>query len=230
MRMPDKYQEYLFEDASDSDDRRAECGLCNAAAPFFREISNKKYYRCGVCHAVFLAPRYYVSKEDERKRYEEHNNDVEDKGYQKFVEPVVAAVENMFGRDKRGLDFGAGTGPVAAKLLRDKGYAIELYDPFFCDDRAKLDSEYDFVVCCEVAEHFHHPAKEFGLLRSLLRPRGALVCMTELLPEDRDFSSWCYNNDRTHVFFYHLRTFEWIRSEFGFSELESGGRLAILRA
>jgi SAM-dependent methyltransferase len=230
MTMSDKCQEYPFQEPSVSDDRKAQCKLCHATAPFFREIYNRKYYRCLRCYAVFLAPEYYISKEDERKRYEEHNNDVEDFRYQKFVEPVVSAIEKMFGKESRGLDFGSGTGPVAAKLLRDKGYGVELYDPFFCDDRSKLDDEYDFIVCCEVVEHFHQPAREFGLLRSLLRPAGALVCMTELLPENIDFRAWHYNSDRTHVFFYHPKTFEWIRSEFGFSKLENRGRLSILKA
>jgi SAM-dependent methyltransferase len=202
-----------------------ECILCHGPAKPFFEAPPKKYYQCGQCSAIFLDPVCYVSKEDERLRYQEHNNDVEDPGYQKFVAPIVSAVQETFGPECKGLDFGAGTGPVAAKLLRDLGYTIELYDPFFWNDPSVLEKKYDFIICCEVMEHFHFPAKEFRLLRSLLDPRGVLFCMTDVYSEKIDFKTWYYRNDKTHVFFYHQDTLTWIRFQFGFSAMESDGRL-----
>ena len=126
------------------------CILCRGRAKLFLEIKRGKYYQCGECSAVFLAPECYVSEEDEKRRYQEHNNNVEDPGYQKFVEPIVLKIQEKFRRGRQGLDFGAGTGPVAAKLLRDRGYVIELYDPYFYDNPAALEKTYDFIVCCEV--------------------------------------------------------------------------------
>ena len=191
----------------------------------FFETQDRKYYRCPQCAAVFLGPDGYISRAAEEQRYKEHNNNVDDPRYQKFVEPIVAGVEQRFRPGHTGLDFGAGTGPVIAKLLRDKGYTITLYDPFFCDDPKALEGKYDFIVCCEVMEHFHFPAKEFRLLRSLLNPGGILFCMTDQYSEKIDFSTWYYKNDPTHVFFYHPRTLEWIKSRFGFSALKTAGRL-----
>ncbi|MFA6601203.1 MAG: class I SAM-dependent methyltransferase, partial [Candidatus Omnitrophota bacterium] len=191
----------------------------------FFEEKHKKYYRCRECSAIFLDPACYLSKEAERKRYLEHNNDVEDPRYQKFVDPIVSEVKRKFGRERRGLDFGAGPGPVITKLLRNEGYSLELYDPFFWNDPGKLDAKYDFITCCEVIEHFHFPAEEFRRLQSLLVPGGALLCMTELYREEIDFKSWYYKNDPTHVFFYHPDTLERVRSLFGFSGLTIKGRL-----
>jgi len=190
----------------------------------FYETPREKYYQCAHCSSIFLDSRSYVSKEDERKRYEDHNNDIEDPGYQKFVEPIVCGVEQNFDKKHKGLDFGSGTGPVIAKLLRDKGYTIELYDPFFCNNPEKLEETYDFIVCCEVMEHFHSPAKEFALLRSILKPNGALFCMTDIYSERVDFRTWYYKNDPTHVFFYHKNTLTWIQSKFKFSTLKIKGR------
>ncbi len=203
-----------------------QCPLCGGAAALFFEVSDKTYHRCGRCLGIFLNRAYLVSPEAEKRRYEEHNNDIHDPRYQEFVGPIVMKVQERFTREHRGLDYGAGTGPVAAKLLRDKGYSIELYDPFFWKNPEALSAQYDFIVCCEVIEHFHFPAKEFKRLRSLLKTGGALFCQTELYSEKTDFEKWHYKNDPTHVFFYQENTLNWIKTGFGFSALEIDGRIA----
>jgi len=201
------------------------CRLCRGRSELFFEMPDKKYYRCGGCSAIFLDPRRHLSKEDEKRRYEEHNNNVEDPGYQKFVEPLVLKIQENFGKEHQGLDFGAGPGPVVAKLLRGKGYSIELYDPFFWNEPQLLEKKYDFIVCCEVIEHFYFPEKEFRLLRSLLKSGGMLFCQTDLYSEKTDFKSWYYRNDSTHVFFYHQNTLAWIKTLFDFEFMENDGRL-----
>jgi SAM-dependent methyltransferase len=130
-----------------------------------------------------------------------------------------------FSQDSKGLDFGAGTGPVLSKVLQDNNYSIKMYDPFFHYHPELLDDKYDFIGSCEVIEHFHNPYNEFKLLKSLLNDKGKLYCMTEPYHDGIDFASWYYKNDPTHVFFYHQKTFEWIKMEFGFSSVSVKGRL-----
>ncbi len=202
-----------------------ECGLCGQTAGLFYEEALKKYFRCGNCSAVFLSKAHHVSEQEEKERYEKHNNDVEDSGYRGFVAPIVDRVTECFSPSRSGLDFGAGTGPVAASMLREKGYHVELYDPFFWDMPEVLESKYDFIVCCEVIEHFRFPEKEFCLLKSMLKPGGMLFCMTDIYSECRDFGKWYYKDDPTHVFFYHRDTFEWIKSFLSFSRVDIRGRL-----
>ncbi len=204
----------------------AQCPLCGGPANSFLEIPNRTYHQCECCLGVFLDRTRFIPPESEKRRYEEHNNNVDDPGYQKFVEPITYRVQKMFGKERKGLDYGAGTGPVAAKLLRDKGYSIELYDPYFWNNPAALELKYDFIICCEVIEHFHSPAKEFKRLRSLLKSTGVLFCMTDLFSENTDFERWYYKNDPTHVFFYQKSTLAKIKSQFGFSALRFEGRLA----
>lgn len=207
-----------------------ECTLCQANALLINEVNQKKYYKCTRCLSILLSPAYYISKEEERSRYEEHNNDIEDTGYQKFVSPLVNSIKELFNPEHTGLDFGSGTGPVITKLLRDEGFNIDLYDPFFCNKPEKLAVHYDYIACCEVIEHFHHPEKEFRLLRSLLKPGGALFCMTEVYSDNINFPKWYYKNDPTHVFFYHAEAFNWIKTNLNYSEVIIDGRLIILRA
>lgn len=200
------------------------CLLCAGTADQYPEGSDR-YYRCRECSVVFLDPALRLSKTQERLRYEQHNNDVDDPRYQKFVEPVIQSVERQFLPLSQGLDFGSGTGPVLTKLLRERGYAMEMYDPFFANDPAVLQRRYDFIVCCEVIEHFRDPAQEFYLLRGLLRPGGVLVCKTEILRDEIDFSTWYYQRDPTHIIFYPPATLEWIRKKYEFSRLRMDGRL-----
>ena len=202
-----------------------ECRLCSSTAGHFKTIKVKKYYLCPVCGAVMLASDNFISAEDEKKRYMAHNNDVDDPGYRKFVGPVVASVKAKFGVEHKGLDFGAGPGPVIAKLLKDDGYDIRLYDPFFHNDPAALESAYDYIVCCEVMEHFARPAEEFGRLRRLLKKNGKLFCMTCIYHSGIDFDNWHYKNDTTHTFFYSLETLEWIWMKYGFISMRVEDRL-----
>ncbi|QGU00276.1 SAM-dependent methyltransferase [Candidatus Syntrophocurvum alkaliphilum] len=201
------------------------CSLCSGPTSWFYNFRNKDYYKCEKCASILLHPKFFLSLEQEKARYEEHNNCVDDLGYQRFVSPIVNAVKENFDNKAKGLDFGAGTGPVITKLLSDEGFNLALYDSFFWNNPKVLNSQYDYIVCCEVIEHFRNPLKEFKLLRSLLNPGGIIFVMTEIYSEDIDFRKWRYKNDATHVFFYHNDAFKWIKDNLDFSRLDINGRL-----
>ena len=104
-------------------------------------------------------------------------------------------------------------------MLRDKGFQIENYDLYFENNPELLTRKYDYISCCEVMEHFHQPYKEIELLKSLLLPKGKLYCKTEVFNNQKPFENWYYKDDFTHVFIYQLKTLEWIKNEFHFSNL-----------
>lgn len=205
------------------------CILCGSSTEKFEIWRNSQYYSCNSCRSLMLDSIDYLEENEEKARYEEHNNDVENKGYQSFVYPIVKEVLNDYKGYDKGLDFGSGTGPVITKLLRDKEYNIKLYDPFFANEPEVLEEKYDYIVSCEVIEHFHNPRKEFKLLRSLLKPGGSLYIMTSIYSEDIDFKTWNYKDDKTHVFFYHKKALEWIKNEFDFAHLKIEKNLIIYK-
>ena len=205
-----------------------ECPVCRGSARLFHARRWQVYYDCGGCGAISLQRAHLPQPRDEKQRYLQHRNDVCDPRYRAFVEPLVRGVQRGFGPNQQGLDFGSGTGPVAARLLEEAGYHLRLWDPFFAPRREVLEQHYDFIVCCEVMEHFHHPDREFALLRTLLRPQGALFCMTGVYDPSVDFGSWAYKNDTTHVVFYRRETLAWIARRHGFSRVEIEGRLITL--
>lgn len=150
-----------------------------------------------------MLPEFRLSLKDEQARYEKHNNDVNDTRYQQFVMPIVEAVLSDYAASHKGLDFGAGTGPVISKMLMDAGYCIKQYDPFFYPNVKLLSEDYDYIVCCEVIEHFRSPSEEFARLRYMLKPCGKIYCMTQLYDDSTNFREWHYMRDPTHHFFYH---------------------------
>jgi SAM-dependent methyltransferase len=201
------------------------CPLCADNGTIFYQFKKKLFHQCSNCSGIFMDPTNHPTPEKEKLRYEEHNNDTEDKGYQNFVSPITKAILKDFEPRHKGLDFGAGTAPVISKILTDHNFQIKQYDPYFHSDTELLKTQYDYIACCEVIEHFNNPYKEFKLLKNLLLPHGKLYCMTDLYDESIDFHKWYYKNDQTHVFIYHEKTIEWIKEEFNFSEATINGRL-----
>jgi len=201
------------------------CPLCHSEASLFHENEHRIHYQCPTCFGIFADTKSRPSETIEKKHYKKHNNDVEDKGYQEFVSPITDSIRKDFDTKHKGLDFGAGTGPVLSKILKDNGYSIVQYDPYFHNYPELLTHQYDFIASCEVIEHFYSPHKEFSLLKKLLKPNGKLYCMTHIYDESIDFNKWYYKNDPTHVFIYHQKTLSWIQKEFRFSQLCINNRL-----
>lgn len=196
------------------------CPLCHQEGHYFTSFRDKRYYACPTCMGRFMHSEDVPTLVAEKTRYIEHNNDVTDLRYQAFVTPIVDHVKRDFNPTHRGLDFGSGTGPVIAQMLKDTGFNVALYDPFFSPYPEHLNQTYDFIVCCEVMEHFHHPDKEFHTLKGCLKQGSALYMKTELWCDSILFSTWFYKTDPTHVFFYHPKTLEWIQKAYGFKTLE----------
>ena len=201
------------------------CPLCQNHSEEFYRFKDRLYYQCANCAGIFVDKSLRTDRITEKLRYEEHNNDVNDLNYQQFVSPITTAILKNHKSYDKGLDFGAGTGPVISKVLKDNNYSIIQYDPFFHNHPELLDDKYNYIACCEVIEHFHNPHKEFKLLKKILKKGALLYCMTDLYNENLDFHNWYYKNDPTHVFIYQMNTIHWLQQELGFADVKIDGRL-----
>ena len=200
------------------------CPLCkHQGNPFY----GVEFFTCSNCFGIFKNRGNYLDEKDEIKRYKTHNNDVNDIHYQNFVSPITNYVLSNFKPNQIGLDFGSGTGPVVSKILQDEGYNIHQFDPFFSNKVELLNETYDYIICCEVVEHFHKPDVEFGKLKEMLNFNGALICMTNLYDEHINFKGWNYKNDPTHVFIYRQETIKFIADNFRFSNIKVNNRLIV---
>jgi SAM-dependent methyltransferase len=193
------------------------CPLCNSNSKAFYK---DEFYECSCCGGIFRPIEKLLDNEKEKERYESHTNDSDDLGYQNFVSPITNCVLKEFSKEDIGLDFGCGKDSPIVKILRNNEYKIFEYDPYFFDDKKVLEQKYDYIACCEVIEHFYTPKKEFELFKKLLKNGGVLYLMTGIYKDNIDFSKWWYKNDLTHVFIYTDKTFEWIKKEFAFENMQ----------
>jgi len=194
------------------------CPLCNNIGKLFYKSKKRLFYQCENCYGIFIDKDLKPNQEIEKSRYEKHQNNSQDEGYQNFVSPITSSILKSFTIKDIGLDFGSGKDSAISKILEDNKFNIKKYDPFFYNNLNLLKKKYNYIACCEVIEHFHNPKKEFTLLKELLAPKAKLYCMTSIYNETIDFANWWYKNDITHIFIYHKKTLKWIEKEFGFSD------------
>ncbi|CAI8013909.1 Uncharacterized WD repeat-containing protein all2124 [Geodia barretti] len=86
-------------------------------------------------------------------------------------------------------------------MMREDGFKVNLYDPYFYPDVSVLDRQYDFVTCSETVEHLRSPMTEFKLLDSLLVPGGhlGLDLIAEFKAHPRHAQAVSFTPDGTEV-------------------------------
>jgi len=186
-------------------------------------VSTKKsaYQVCTSCETVVLDKHLLLNAKEEKTRYDLHSDDSTNEGYRKFVSPVVNSVFDTFRNTDKGLDYGCGNSRIVQKMLLEKEYTCEGYDPFYFPNIEILqENTYHYITCCEVIEHFYKPYEEFKKLHQLLKPNGKLILKTNLLTPEIDFIKWWYKNDPTHVCFYSYKSLETIKKLFNFESLD----------
>lgn len=194
------------------------CPLCGALAA--ARFQDDPFRRCSNCLLIFKDRRIWPSSEEERERYLRHENHGDNPGYLNYLRPALDGIEAHVPKGSRGLDFGCGPGPVLARQLEEKGYQMEIYDPFFFPTWPE--GPFDFVVATEVIEHLHSPRKALEKMFSVLSPKGPLLLMTQVWTEGRVLKGWSYARDKTHVCIYTEASLRYLAQEFG-RELKSLG-------
>ena len=190
------------------------CPICSGTNVFsFQLIGPIEYFRCKTCLGLFIDPESRLSPQEEKERYSLHNNDVEDPEYRKFLSKLYDPLIKKLKKESRGLDYGCGPGPALASMLREGGFSVDIYDPYFFPDESYRDKEYDFITCTEAAEHFYEPQKEFNKLDQVLADKGILGVMTNFYEDTINFEDWYYRKDPTHVVFYTVKTLQCIAEE-----------------
>ncbi len=201
------------------------CPLCQGKSRRFYESSKQLFNICSQCDGIFRDQSQLLRFQEEKERYINHVSSLEDMGYYLFISPIIDEVNAHFSKNSLGLDFGCGHTPVLSKHLLKAGFKVLEYDPVFFKNHDVLDKKYDFIVSCEVIEHFYHPKKEFKQLFHMLKDDGKLICKTHPYNDGINFADWYYKNDPTHVFIYQDSTFEWIQKAFNIRSVKINDRL-----
>lgn len=206
---------------------KSQCPLCGSTD--FQVVSHQAWVRksaeshllCLTCDLIFLRPDLRLTPDQEKARYDFHENDTGDTGYINFLRPVVKLCAELYSLGERPqvkvLDFGCGPHPALAKLLEQVGFQVALYDVFYRPDESTFMQSYDLVVSTEVFEHLFRPEFEIERLRRLLAGEDAtLLIMTQLHQGAEHFQKWGYGSDPSHVVFYSRKTLNWIQNRFHF--------------
>jgi SAM-dependent methyltransferase len=195
------------------------CPLCHAnnIRPFHQD-TRRHYLQCQQCQLVFADRSSLLSDAEELAQYQLHENNLDDPGYRRFLDrlaqPLLCSLPET---GLSGLDFGCGPGPLLAKMLREAGQHMAVWDPYFAADTTVLQQRYDFISCSEAIEHFINPAHEWALWLKLLKPGGTLAIMTKRYTTAAAFAGWHYKLDPTHVSFFSTDTFAYLAERDGFT-------------
>ena len=188
------------------------CTLCQSTQVIAH--STLGFFVCHICDLIFKDPKFHLNPSQEKTRYLLHENDPLNKDYREFLNRLLEPLTEKINPSMTGLDFGCGPTTAVSHILKEKNIECASYDPHFFNDIKLLESQYDFIVCSEVVEHFYRPKKEFDLLNILLNPGGWLAVMTQSPPAD--FASWGYHRDPTHVSFFSDKTLAWIANRYSY--------------
>lgn len=182
------------------------CAICSSDTYSRTDKKGRIFHFCSSCSFVSLDSSFYLSFEEERSRYELHNNNRDDEGYTMWLNSFIEkAVEPFVSPGSRILDFGSGPQPVLAGLLREKGYAADIYDSHFHD--RPFSGLYNMITATEVFEHISSPLSAAVELKKNLHKGGYLSIKTSFRPEDDNtFLKWWYKEDSTHISFFFPRS------------------------
>jgi hypothetical protein len=187
------------------------CSICNNTVHNFDEKLNSKYIFCKICEYICLKKAYIVNETDEKKRYLLHNNS-NNLGYiRMFNNFITKAILPFCNNNINSLDFGCGSVPVLAELLKERKFNVDIYDKYFFKDKIYQGKKYDLITITEVIEHLYDPLKYFRLFINHLNKNGIIAGTTLFHHNNSElFEKWWYKNDITHVSFYSEKTIRYI--------------------
>lgn len=204
------------------------CLLCSHSEPrpFHRDAS-RDYLHCPVCELVFAHPDSHLSRDEEFKRYELHQNNLEDPRYRNFLRKMSEPMLHRIASQSTGLDFGSGPGPLLKRMFEEQGHTMSHYDSFYTPEQKVFHERYAFITATEVVEHLHNPLADLDRLWSCLQPHGYLGIMTSLHLPELDFTTWHYIKDETHVAFFAPKTMNWLANRWA-AQLEFIGDSVVI--
>ena len=211
--------------------KKKACPLCkhHQTETFFQDRF-RFYWQCPVCCLIFVSREYLLSPEQEKARYDLHQNDPQDAGYRQFLQKFITPLCQRLGpAPLNGLDFGSGPTHALALMLEEQGYTLKIFDPFYTPNVSVLQNQYDFITCTETFEHFHQPQREWNVLINLLKPGGLLGIMTLLIDNPDSLQNSHYITDMTHVSFFSRQTFRFLARGYGLSVEFLGDKIIFIR-
>jgi len=208
------------------------CHICTKSTEsFVHEKTDITYYHCKACEYIFKSPEYHQDLTVQKERYNLHENDAEDEGYQAYFQRFLDFILPLVGKPNTALDFGCGRSSLLASLLEKERVHCDYYDPIYHPDILNDDKKYELIVSTEVFEHLHQPREVFESLLKRLEEDGYLALQTQFHPNDVEaFKKWYYHQDPTHIVFFTAQTFRVLCEIYGCEFVgDNGKNMVVIR-
>jgi SAM-dependent methyltransferase len=205
------------------------CKICSTKTKHFEDDELKKtFFHCSCCELIFLDKKSFVTAQNEKKQYDQHNNSLENEGYVKMFDDFLDfSLEGV--HVKTVLDFGSGPTPVLAELLKQRGFLVDYFDKFYQPKKIYENKSYDLITTTEVFEHLENPKEVLNTLTKHLNPDGIISLMTLFhTNKQEDFLKWWYRRDPTHITFFTPKSIEFMASECGLKVLKTDNKRVII--
>ena len=208
-----------------------DCPLCSDHnTQEYSQDKLRSYLICSKCELIFVPRHQLISIEDERIRYEHHENESEDPAYLNYLSKIEQESALHLSKGDEGLDFGCGPSPLLGTIFSKNGFPTTSYDLFFHANNDYQNKTYNFIILSEVIEHLRSPIEVMLKLRSLLKPQGKIFIKTKFYPEKNLFNDWFYKRDVTHVQFFNQTSLKFLATELQMTMVEKiGSDLYLLR-
>jgi len=205
---------------------KMKCQLCNKETESFIDVkTNIKYYQCLYCKCVFKSPECHQNFAAQKERYNLHENDENDAGYQAYFKRFLDFTLPLVGQPETALDFGCGRSSLLASLLEKEGISCDYFDPIYHPGTLNDSKKYELIVSTEVFEHLHQPREVFDSLLERLEKGGYLALQTQFHPNDIErFKKWYYHQDPTHIVFFTAQTFRILCKEYDVEFISDNGK------
>ncbi len=190
------------------------CQFCGTHTERVFHDGRRPFVHCPECDLIAVPPKWHISHDAQRRRYEQHRNTFENNGYTQMLSRPIALIRTHAPDTRRVLDYGSGPSPVLVEMLLQAGYDARGYDPIF-NSATDMALPFDAVMCIEVFEHFAEPYGEIERIIQLIRPGGLLILQTLFHPGPMRLEDWWYIRDPTHIAFYSHKTLDKIGQTFG---------------
>lgn len=205
------------------------CKLCESPKAFsLGSNGSREFIKCPDCDLVFVSPEAWLSPQDEKARYEHHENRADNPDYVRYLTGISHEIDRISILNPKILDFGSGKEYVLTRVLQSRGMNCAAYDPTYDLGLENLTSRFDIIILCETIEHLRDLGEELQLLRKLCKPEGYIFIRTRLVPRDCDILKWWYAIDTTHILFFNETTLGILASIMGRSVFYSDGIQSVI--
>jgi len=207
-----------------------ECLICEGRTEEYEDNKlNIKTYKCSKCQYIFKDPKSFWNLDEQKDRYDLHQNNPDDLGYQKYFQTFIDFVEPKRDKIRNVLDFGSGESTLLADMLSKMSFETISFDPIYHPSTKYQKQKYDLITSVEVFEHLHDPYEVFTHLISLLDSDGVLAIRTEFAPRTmEEYFKWYYRLDPTHIGFFSSKSIEYLARSHGCKYIKDNAKNMVL--